>query len=459
MDSPGVYVLEVASGSAPIAGVGTGTAAFIGVLPDAVQQPEVVQVLGYGDGSRKTFVLGSAFAPSSVRVAVDGAELPSDHVEADAENRAVVLTDAPVSGARVSVTYRPPDFAAPDPGKPLLCTTWADYARTFGGFGTGGDSEAWLPWAVYGFFANGGTRCFVVRLSPPAHASTPVDVTEALTALSAIDEVALVAVPGLTGEGAGPAVIRAAVLDHCLGCQDRFAIFDSPLDLAGNNLQALGKDGTQMPPSSDYAALYFPWLGVHDPARGRDLWVPPSGHVAGVYARVDASRGVHKAPANEEVRGGVTDLRYPVGRVQQNGLNPHGVNCIREINGTIRIWGARTLGGDANGEWKYVNVRRLFLYLRESIDEGMQWTVFEPNTPALWAKIRLNITAFLTNVWREGGLFGASPEDAFRVQCDEQTNPREVRDLGRVVTVVGVKVASPAEFVVFEISQLAQAAG
>jgi hypothetical protein len=131
------------------------------------------------------------------------------------------------------------------------------------------------------------------------------------------------------------------------------------------------------------------------------------------------------------------------------------VNVIRDLNGNIRVWGARTIGGDANGEWRYVNVRRLFLFLRESIDEGTQWTVFEPNTPALWAKIRLNVSAFLRNVWADGALFGDTPEQAFYVRCDAQTNPPEVRDAGRVVTEIGVAVVKPAEFVIFRISQWA----
>ena len=182
--------------------------------------------------------------------------------------------------------------------------------------------------------------------------------------------------------------------------------------------------------------------------------MPPSGHVAGIYARVDTNRGVHKAPANEVVLGAL-GLKYNVSKATQDGLNPDGINCIRELNGNIRVWGARTIGGDANGEWRYVNVRRLFLFLRESIDEGTQWVVFEPNTPDLWSKITRNITAFLTNVWRAGALFGNTPQEAFYVKCDAETNPPEVRDAGQVVTEIGVAVVKPAEFVIFKISQWA----
>lgn len=185
--------------------------------------------------------------------------------------------------------------------------------------------------------------------------------------------------------------------------------------------------------------------------RGR-VYVPPSGHVAGIYARTDEERGVHKAPANAAVLGAL-NVKYYIGRPKHELLNPQGVNVIRNINGNITVWGARTIGGNKNSEWKYVNVRRLFLYIRESIDEGTQWVVFEPNDAKLWGKIRRNISDFLTNVWRAGALFGSTPEQAFYVKCDEETNPPEVRELGQVVTEIGIAIVRPAEFVIFRVSQ------
>ena len=152
---------------------------------------------------------------------------------------------------------------------------------------------------------------------------------------------------------------------------------------------------------------------------------------------------------------GALGLEHRLSRADQEGLNPAGINLIRDLNGNLVVWGARTLGGDANAEWKYINIRRLLLFLRESIDEGTQWAVFEPNDTALWAKITRNVTAFLTNVWRSGALFGTTPEEAFYVRCDESTNPPEVRDLGQVVTEIGVAVVKPAEFVIFRLSQWA----
>jgi phage tail sheath protein FI len=199
--------------------------------------------------------------------------------------------------------------------------------------------------------------------------------------------------------------------------------------------------------------MYWPWIDVFDPATNATILVPPSAHVAGVYARVDANRGVHKAPANEAIMG-ATGVGVRIGRSDQAGLNPDGINAIRQFDGTVKVYGAKTLELD-DKEWQYVPVRRLFLFLRDSINAGTQWVVFEPNTPALWAQITRSVTAFLTMVWRSGALFGATPAEAFYVHCDESTNPPELRDLGQVVTEIGVKIVDPAEFVVFRISQWA----
>jgi phage tail sheath protein FI len=213
-----------------------------------------------------------------------------------------------------------------------------------------------------------------------------------------------------------------------------------------------------LPPRTKNAAFYFPWIQVFDPGlkvREPDgpgtVFVPPSGHMAGVYARVDNSRGVHHAPV--EVVLGALGLKYAISRAQQDGLNPLGINCIREMNGNIRVWGARTDGGDGNGEWKYINVRRAFQYISKSIDEGTQWVVFEPNDLSLWAKITRNVSAFLTNVWHDGALFGATAAEAFYVKCDRETNPSQLRELGQVVTEIGIAIVRPAEFVIFRISQ------
>jgi phage tail sheath protein FI len=296
----------------------------------------------------------------------------------------------------------------------------------------------------------------VTRVAPGAGSGgtpdyTGVAIADALELFEPIDEIAIVAAPGLSSK-----VQTGALAAHCLKMATRVAVLDTPLEVADYG-KDLGKGGTALPDNSDFTALYFPWIQVYDPATKDTAtkglkFVPPSGHIAGIYARVDAQRGVHKAPANETVLGAL-DLKYAISRSQQDGLNAHGVNCIRRMNGNIRVWGARTVGGDANTEFMYLNVRRVFNYLRGSIDQGTQWAVFEPNNPDLWARITRNVSAFLTNVWAAGALFGDKPEQAFYVKCDAETNPPSMRDLGQVTTEIGVAITRPAEFVVFKLGQ------
>ncbi len=338
----------------------------------------------------------------------------------------------------------PLPYTVASAGEPQLVTSWGAFKNYFGDFQEGNKT---LAHAVYGFFNNGGSRCWVTRVAPDADTGSisTDDVTAALVSFEAVDEIALVAAPGQLD-----AATQGAVLDHCENMGDRFALLDgqqNPDSLTPSNVQGTVRD-------SNYAALYYPWISVYDPVSSANDFVPPSGHMAGIYARVDTERGVHKAPANEVIRGAL-GVEKRLSKADQDGLNPDGLNVIRQFNGNTTVWGARTLGGDDNGEWKYINVRRLFLFLRESIEEGTQWVVFEPNAPDLWAKITRNVTAFLLNVWGTGALFGATPEQAFYVKCDEETNPPEVRDLGQVVTEIGVAVVKPAEFVIFRISQWA----
>jgi len=399
--SPGVYVEEVPSGASPIAGVGTSTAGFIGLVLDTTDV----------NGQARDILMPAR----------------PGQFERDAEGN-IRLEE----GAPVAVRY-----ALAPVEEPQLITSWDSFKRNFGDFQP---HNLVLAHAVYGFFNNGGTRCWVARVG----ALDAAGVGRALAKFAAIDEIALVAAPG-----ALDAAIQGALLDHCENLGDRFAILDGQRAAVPTVVNIQG--GVRR---SNYAALYYPWLQVYDPASNTNIIVPPSGHMAGIYARVDTLRGVHKAPANEVVRGAL-DVEFRLGRPDQDGLNPDGINVIRRFDGTVTVWGARTLGGDANGEWKYINVRRLFLFLRESIDQGTQWVVFEPNEPSLWAKITRNVTAFLTTVWRDGALFGASPAEAFFVKCDAETNPPEVRDLGQVITEIGVAVVKPAEFVIFRISQWA----
>ncbi|KYC36104.1 phage tail protein [Scytonema hofmannii PCC 7110] len=387
--APGVYVEEKPSGIMPIAGVGTSIAGFIGRVADNVKMPD--------------------------KPTRQPTEIPETYPL------------APVN-------------------QPQLITNWERFKAAFGDFHEG---NAILAHAVYGFFNNGGTRCWITRVTDELNVE---NVRAALDTFKPIDEIALVVVPGAVSDE-----VQNVVLDHCEDqyLQDRFAILDgryegvTNLNLTKEAIQGGVRD-------SDYGAIYFPRIQVFDPITKKNIYISPSGHIAGVYARVDTERGVHKAPANEVIRG-AEGLEVTVTKADQAGLNPEGINVIRKFpgNNNILIWGARTLASGQDAEWIYINVRRLFLFLRESIDEGTQWAVFEPNDYILWARIRRNVSAFLTTVWRDGALFGNSPQEAFFVKCDEETNPPEVRDLGQVITEIGVAVVKPAEFVIFRISQWA----
>jgi phage tail sheath protein FI len=320
-----------------------------------------------------------------------------------------------------------------------LCTNFTEFKNYFGDFSPDTDEDKGqntLAHAVYGFFINGGSRCYVTWISKQD------DIDNVLKDFEAIDEINILVAPGNKDLG-------RKIKEHCEQMGDRVAILDSQEDI---DLSSSDVVSTLKPFNSNYAALYYPWIQVYDPASKSNIFVPPSGHIAGVFARVDGKRGVHKAPANERILGAL-GLKYNLSKAKQGELNPDGINCIRKLNGNILIWGARTLGGDANGEFKYINIRRQFCYLIDSIDKGTQWTVFEPNDSELWAKIRRNISAFLTNEWRNGALLGTTPQEAFYVKCDAENNPPDVQDLGQVITEIGVAVIKPAEFVIFRLSQ------
>ncbi|MGJ5631428.1 phage tail sheath family protein [Nostoc sp. CALU 1950] len=470
--SPGVYVEEIASGSAPIVGVGTSIAAFIGTIKanawsstntnntsiKSVGSPTSPVEIGEGKGgNQKNYSLLSGDYPLVTTVGTYGFFVGGNPVNlddtnpitnSDADKSATVkFKDAIPSGEKITgyyqvqlpVTVIPSDSNIAQEGEIKLITNFSEFKKFFGDFlPPSGDTQGQntLAHAVYGFFRNGGTRCYVTWISGENQLAGVLD------AFEAIDEITIVAAPGNLA-------LRDDIKDHAEKLGDRIAILDS-LDTI--DLSSTGVVNTLKPFNSAYAALYFPWIQVFDPASNSNIYIPPSGHIAGIYARVDGQRGVHKAPANETILGAL-DLKYNLSKAKQDGLNPDGINVIRKLNGNIRVWGARTLGGDANTEFKYVNIRRHFSYLRDSIDKGTQWTVFEPNTPELWAKIRRNISAFLLIEWRKGALFGTTPQEAFYVKCDAETNPPEVRDLGQVVTEIGLAVVKPAEFVIFRLSQ------
>ncbi|MGI5520632.1 phage tail sheath family protein [Micromonospora sp. CA-259024] len=391
--SPGIYVEEVPSGARPIGPASTSIAAFVGVAP----------------------------------------------------NRSAQL------------------------GKAVPVNNWTEFLRLFAD-GERVESSP-LARAVFGFLDNGGARCWVVNVGDGGAITGTGQRRGGLQLLEAIDEISIIAAPGFHD-----VVSHEALLSMAERTRTMVAICDPPPDV--DDISALtrvatpssgkppkpaegaaaGSGGAEVaayrPRQSEFGAFYYPWLRVRDPISGELELTPPSGHLAGIWARTDALRGVHKAPANEPVRGAV-DLGYLVTRPEHDVLNPRGVNVIRYFAGEgIRVWGARTLAAEAS-EWRYLNVRRLSIAIEQAIANGTRWMVFEPNDFTLWRSIRRDIGAFLTRVWRDGALLGRSPEEAFFVKCDEETNPPDVRDAGMVIAHIGIAVVKPAEFVVFKLSQWA----
>jgi uncharacterized protein len=269
-----------------------------------------------------------------------------------------------------------------------------------------------------------------------------------LQSLKNVTEISIVAIPGRTAQR-----VQEAVINHCELLRYRFAVIDS----RENDKIAQVQEHRQNY-DTKYAAFYYPWLEISDPFPDNprtqgNVSIPPSGHMMGIYARSDIERGVFKAPANEVIRG-IADLEVKLMKEHQDILNPRNINVLRnfrEDNRGLRVWGARTLSSDP--DWKYVNVRRLFIFIEKSIDQGTQWVVFEPNDEQLWARVKRVISAFLTQVWRDGALMGLKPEQAFFVKCDRTTMTQNDIDNGRLIVLIGIAPVKPAEFVIFRIGQ------
>jgi phage tail sheath protein FI len=306
-----------------------------------------------------------------------------------------------------------------------------------------------------------GGASLPARLSPTDYLGDVAQRT-GIGALSTLDDVTIVAAPDLMAayeagqlDLDGVRAVQNGLIEHCAQMKDRMAILDAPLGLTAQGVLEWVKEKARF--NSPYATIYWPWVTFYDPKSKQPRLMPPSAAVAGIWGRNDDTRGVHKAPANEVVAGAL-DLELNITRREHDDLNPAGINVIRAFPGRgIMVWGARTLSDDA--EWRYINVRRLFNYIETSILSGTQWVVFEPNDLELWQRIRRTVAAFLLGMWRDGALFGATPEQAFYVKCDAETNPPDVVDAGYVVIEVGVAPVKPAEFVVFRIAQLPTGGG
>jgi uncharacterized protein len=495
--SPGVYVEEVDSGSRPIEGVGTAVAAFVGLAERGpFNEPTLVTNWGqytqaFGDMVEGTYLGQAVFGYFQngggscyiVRVGGDGAAAPAAKGELKAgadpklgAYRASALEPGPAGNdITIEVADTTPQGEGADETFKLTVKRGGKVEETFDGLSTkkGKQNAATVvnaqsqlirleeltggnvPATTGSVSLAGGASPGPSRVSPDDYVGDPADRT-GFGGLEAIDPITMVCVPDLMTayqkgmiDLEGVQAVQLAMIAHCENMGDRVAILDPPPGLNAQQIREwrLEKAGYD----SKYAALYWPWVKVFDPASAENIFVPPSGHMAGIWSRNDDTRGVHKAPANEVIRGALGP-ELQITKAEQDLLNPHGINCIRFFPGRgVRVWGARTLSSDP--AWRYLNVRRLFNYLEESILEGTQWVVFEPNDQALWGKIRRTIASFLVNEWRKGALFGATPDEAFYVKCDDETNPAEGIDIGQVVCEIGVAPVKPAEFVIFRLQQ------
>ncbi|MFI5726204.1 phage tail sheath family protein [Streptomyces cyaneofuscatus] len=500
--TPGVYVEEVQSGARPIEGVGTAVAAFVGFAETGpFHQPTLVTnwdqyVQTFGTFTADTYLTHAVYGffanggGAAYIVRIGG---PAQGASGATAPGAVGQAPAPVAlggflvaaksgtGADLSVEIADPEGENPPEDRfKLLVRQAGKVVETYdvstrknvkGYLVTQARDSKLVQVTEQPGTAQSRPEKQTVALAPAPASGTPgsgvarLDASEyvgdaaartGFGGLESIDEITMVAVPDLMSayqrgeiDAEGVKTVQLAVISHCEQMGDRVAVLDTPPGMNAQQVRNWRNDEAGY--DSRYATLYYPWVKVFDPAAGRNSLVPPSGHVAGVWARSDGERGVHKAPANEVIRGAV-DLEIRLSKGEQDLLNPIGVNCVRAFPGRgIRIWGARTLSSDP--AWRYLNVRRLFNYLEESILIGTQWVVFEPNDDRLWSSIRRNVTAFLTEEWRRGALFGRTAEEAFYVRCDRSNNPQESIDLGQVVCEIGVAPVKPAEFVVFRLAQ------
>jgi phage tail sheath protein FI len=517
--TPGVYVEEIPSANKPIEGVGTAVAAFVGLAPGGpINAPVRISnwtqfAKIFGDPvnpDNGPFMEGSYLAHSVYGFFQNGGSLAwivrvgreSDQPAARAalpaanDNSIEALRAVALDGGdqiTVEITQDMPtgggegdgggegggDSSPPDPHYTVIVTRGHDREEfpgvTLKKGRTNVATKVNASSKLIRLEETGASLPDIqiapgkYTLSPPAIEPGTIEPSDfegdvarrrGMGGLAALDEVTMVLMPDImtlavNGDGAQVRDLQGKMIAHAENAGDRMAILDPPPDLLPQDIlewrmNTAGYD-------SKMSALYWPWIEVMDPLTNRPLMVPPSGHVAGVWCRTDATRGVHKAPANEVVLG-ANGLAFQLTQAEQGELNRVGINCIRAFSGRgIRIWGARTLSSDP--EWRYINVRRIFNYISESIMQGTQWSVFEPNDETLWTSLRISASNFLTRTWRSGALFGTTPDQAFYVKCDAETNPPDVVEAGQVVCEIGIAPVKPAEFVVFRLSQFTGGGG
>lgn len=518
--SPGVYVEEISTGPKPIEGVSTSTTGFVGQTERGPLYARLVTswldyqrwygsymdtavsytahaVKGYFDnGGQRIFIARVVLADAGIPATLlfDTASAQQMRVDAIGPGAFgtriyVRITAGTQRGFRLTVLYyrvappipfvdplEPNNLTDPDRRNPDatedydnlgLEPTGPRYAITTVNAGSqlieinwqdANDAPALPDVAAFTPLENGSDGVAAPTAPMYLGASPTPENRRGLALLGQIDEISILGIPDEVHTSISQAdrdAIRGAIVNQCEILKDRFGVLQIPENVGNVTDVTFNRD-------TSYAAIYYPWIRVYDPALQDAVKVPPSGHIAGIYARTDVERGVHKAPANAVVRGILASdlpgnrgpLEYTISKGEHDILNPRGVNVIRDFRSDgrgVRVWGARTMSSDS--EWKYVNVRRLFLFVEESIDEGTQWVVFEPNYEPTWAKVKRSITNFLISVWRSGALAGVTQDEAFFVKCDRTTMTQDDIDNGRLICYIGIAPVKPAEFVIFRISQ------
>jgi phage tail sheath protein FI len=509
--TPGVYVEEVASSSATLSAGATAVAAFVGFTAKAPKddpsdpegvKPRLVTNWSQFEGLYGGFIPGAMLAHSVYGFFNNGGSMAYivriPHTEPSSEPGQLALPSgdralgaaveftAAEANADVAVNISPEpaaDGAADDaaPTFSINVTEGGSTVETYEGVTLAGVSDAMSGSTkvkvatkidvdqLAADLQTLPTGSFAIEPVTPNPVSVPgrafsgsESARTGISGLSIADDVTMVMVPDLVtaarkDDGSIDLAmwksVQLALINHCEGQANRMAILDSPPGMSPQQIKEWRSDVAMY--DSQFAALYYPWIEVANPAATNgdtEIMVPPSGHLAGIWSRNDETRGVWKAPANEVVRGAL-NVEVGINKAEQGLLNPIGVNCIRPF-GTqgIRVWGARTLS--SNTDWTYINVRRLFNMIETSIMNGTQYAVFEPNDQKLWEGLKRTVNSFLRGLWRDGALFGATADQAFYVKCDAETNPPDSIDQGKVIVEVGIAPVKPAEFVIFRIAQL-----
>lgn len=504
--SPGVYVEEVSSGVKPIAGVGTAVGAFIGIAERGVIGKAVLvtnwsqyvnEFGGFLPNAYLAYAVYNFFAEGGTSCYVVRAASP------DAKNAVAVVKDTSGEnlleisarsegdwGNRISFTVEEPSNGQTAGFKlTIKYSELSSFSDEYVGEEKEGEIvEVFDNLLIFNCEEKVNDISSFVKVTPlvdlkvlenrdkkPQYTEKdksidldngvngismveyldPTNKQVGIHAFDIIDDINIMAAPDIA-DMVGSRNIILEMLNYCRLRKDCFFVADPPHGLSPQNVKDFKEGAGAFSGNafnSSYGALYYPWVFINDPLTGKKKLIPPSGSVVGTYAYVDSSRGVHKAPAGttDGYLDTVVGVEKIVTKGEQELLNPIGINVIRSLPEGICIWGARTLSSDA--EWRYINIRRLMMYIEESVDKGSQWVVFEPNEPSLWGKVKRNLSAFLTRVWRDGALYGSTPEEAFFVKVDEENNPPAIRDAGQLVIEVGIAPVKPAEFVIIKVSQ------